>query len=130
MVLTDTASPFLLHLPVYVVFPRGDSFGCIGKIRVHGPDGGDGGPASAAALGTKPLSGVLAPYADKWDTNWNDHNMVTHAVFAVLGAKPKSAVGVLANGSVALTAFIPNDRAFQILVKQITGKSVVSEHNV
>jgi hypothetical protein len=73
---------------------------------------------------------VLAPYADKWNTNWNDYNIVTHAVFAVLGAKPKSAVGGLANGNVALTAFIPNDRAFQILVKQITGKSVVSEHNV
>ncbi|CAB4846414.1 MAG: hypothetical protein F2911_03350 [Actinobacteria bacterium] len=73
---------------------------------------------------------MLAPYADKWNTNWNDYNIVTHAVFAVLGAKPKSAVGVLANGNVALTAFIPNDRALQILVTQITGKSVVSEHNV
>jgi len=84
----------------------------------------------AAATGTKSLATVLAPYAGKWDTNWNDYNIVTHAVFAVLKAKPKSAVGVLANGKVALTAFVPNDRAFQILVKQLTGKTLTSEKAV
>ena len=85
---------------------------------------------TSTKVGTKPLSAVLAPYAIKWDTNWNDYNIVTHAVFAVLKAKPKSAVGVLADGSVSLTAFIPNDRAFQILVKQITGKHITTEAGV
>jgi uncharacterized surface protein with fasciclin (FAS1) repeats len=89
-------------------------------------------PASArsAALGSTPLATVLAPYAGSFNKNWNDYNIVTHAVFAVLKAKPSSAVGVLAKGNVALTAFIPNDRAFQILVKQITGKSVHTEAGV
>jgi uncharacterized surface protein with fasciclin (FAS1) repeats len=83
--------------------------------------------AKSAKLTTKPLAAVLAPYASSWDTNWNDYNIVTHAVFAVLKAKPKSAVGVLANGHVALTAFIPNDKAFQTLVEQISGKKLTSE---
>ena len=90
-------------------------------------------PASvkpAAALGSKPLAAVLTPYATSWNTNWSDYNIVTHAVFAVLKAKPKSAVGVLAKGDVALTAFVPTDRAFQILVKQMTGKTISTEAGV
>jgi uncharacterized surface protein with fasciclin (FAS1) repeats len=85
---------------------------------------------TAATLGTRPLAAVLTPYATRWDTSWNDYNIVTHAVFAVLKAKPKSAVGVLAKGNVALTAFVPNDRAFQILVKQLTGKTYTTESRV
>ena len=84
----------------------------------------------AATTGTKSLATVLAPYAGSFNKNWNDYNIVTHAVFAVLKAKPKSAVGVLANGKVALTAFVPNDRAFQILVKELTGKSIHTEAGV
>jgi hypothetical protein len=86
--------------------------------------------APAKALGTTPLATVLAPYAGSYNTNWHDYNIVTHAVFAVLKAKPSSAVGVLAKGNVALTAFVPNDRAFQILVKQLTGKTVRTEAGV
>ena len=86
--------------------------------------------SAAATLGTKPLAAVLTPYATKWDTSWSDYNIVTHAVFAVLKAKPTSAVKVLATGNVALTAFIPNDRAFQILVKQLTGKTYLRESSV
>jgi len=72
----------------------------------------------------------VAPYAKSWNKNWNDYNIVTHAVFAVLKAKPSSKVGVLADGDVALTAFLPNDRAFQILVKQLTGKTLLRERDV
>jgi uncharacterized surface protein with fasciclin (FAS1) repeats len=86
--------------------------------------------APAKALGSTPLATVLAPYASSYNTNWNDYNIVTHAVFAVLKAKPSSSVGVLAKGDVALTAFVPNDRAFQILVKQLTGKTVRTEAGV
>jgi uncharacterized surface protein with fasciclin (FAS1) repeats len=48
-------------------------------------------------------------------------------VTAVLKAKPKSAVGVLGNGRVALTAFVPNDTAFRLLVRDLTGRSLASE---
>jgi uncharacterized surface protein with fasciclin (FAS1) repeats len=40
----------------------------------------------------------------------------------VLSAKPNSAVKVLADGSQALTAFPPTDRAFRRLVADLTGK--------
>ena len=48
----------------------------------------------------------------------------------MLAAKPKSAVGVLANGKVALTAFIPNDAAFRLLVRDLTGKAPAKEQDV
>jgi len=89
-----------------------------------------GTAVKTATLGTKSLATVVAPYATTWNTNWSDYNIVTHAVFAVLKAKPTSAVGVLAKGDVALTAFLPTDRAFQILVKQISGKSIYTEQGV
>ena len=83
--------------------------------------------AAGDTSGTKSLASVVTPYANSWNKNWHDYNIVTHAVFAVLKAKPDSAVKVLADGSVALTAFLPNDKAFQILVKKLTGKMTYSE---
>jgi uncharacterized surface protein with fasciclin (FAS1) repeats len=91
-------------------------------------------PAAPAAKGhkpgTKPLSDTAATFAKSFDSDWNNFNVVSHAVFAVLAAKPKSSVGVLANGKVALTAFLPTDRAFQSLVYQKTGTFVTSEQDV
>jgi uncharacterized surface protein with fasciclin (FAS1) repeats len=89
--------------------------------------------ASAAAthkLGTKSLVSVLLADKSGFDTNSKDFDILTAAVKAVLKAKPKSAVGVLGNGKVALTAFIPNDYAFRILVKDLTGTSPKSEADV
>lgn len=59
--------------------------------------------------------------ADKsgFDHNGHDFDILAAAVGAVLKAKPSSPVGVLADGKTALTAFIPNDRAFQRLVADI-----------
>jgi uncharacterized surface protein with fasciclin (FAS1) repeats len=91
-------------------------------------------PAAAATkahpLGTKPLSDTAKVFASSFDTDWNNFNVVSHAVFAVLGAKPKSSVGLLANGKVALTAFLPTDRAFQSLVYQKTGMFIENEQDV
>jgi uncharacterized surface protein with fasciclin (FAS1) repeats len=87
-------------------------------------------PAAPAALKNQPLSEVLAPFGDSWNKKWNDYNIVAHAVGAVLEAKPDSDVAVLADGTVKLTAFIPNDRAFQRLVKDLTGKNVNKERKV
>lgn len=90
-------------------------------------------PSAAAATtapGTKSLAAVLTSDGNTFDHNWYDYDIVTEAVLAVLKAKPKSAVGVLADGNVALTAFIPNDRAFQALVKDLTGKTLTSEKAV
>ncbi len=90
-------------------------------------------PAAATKghpLGTKPLSDTAKVFAGSFDADWNNFNVVSHAVFAVLGAKPKSSVGVLANGKVALTAFLPTDRAFQSLVYQKTGMFIENEQDV
>ena len=49
---------------------------------------------------------------------------------AVLKAKPHSPVSVLADGTVPLTAFLPDDRAFQRLVTDLTGVRYKSESQV
>jgi len=88
-------------------------------------------PAVAkAAVGTTSLAAVLTAGGVAFDKNWTDYDIVTAAVLAVLKAKPTSAVKVLTDGTVALTAFIPNDRAFQKLVKSLSGKTLRSEKAV
>ena len=57
---------------------------------------------------------------NQFDRNWYDYDIVTEAVLAVLAAKPSSPVGLLTDGTVPLTAFIPNDRAFQVLAYDLT----------
>lgn len=86
--------------------------------------------ASATEPGTRSLAEVLTSDGNRFDRNWYDYDIVTEAVLAVLDAKPESAVGVLTDGSVPLTAFIPNDRAFQVLVKDLTGRWVYGEEKV
>ena len=85
------------------------------------------GPAAAADMGTKSLAEVLTADDGGFDKNNKDFDIVTAAVLAVLEAKPESAVSVLADGSVALTAFVPNDKAFKILARQVTGKKIKTE---
>ena len=83
--------------------------------------------ASASAstttpTGTRSLAAVLTSDGNKFDHNWYDYDILTEAVLAVLAAKPNSPVGVLTDGNVPLTAFIPNDRAFQVLARDLTGR--------
>jgi len=59
-----------------------------------------------------------------------DFDVLTEAVLAVLAAKPGSPVKALTQGGTALTAFVPNDRAFRSLVTDLTGKRVASERAV
>ncbi len=79
-------------------------------------------PGHAQARGETSLVEVLAADGTKFDHTWNDFDIVERAALTVLEAKPDSAVGVLADGSVKLTAFIPTDRAFRRLVFDLTGK--------
>ncbi len=86
-------------------------------------------PAQAAP-GTTSLAEVLAADGNRLDHNWNDFDLVEKAVYAVLAAKPDSDVAVLADGTVALTAFIPTDRAFRRLVSDLTGHRKATERGV
>lgn len=81
-------------------------------------------PAQAApTLGEQSLAAVLTADGNgTFDNNWYDYDIVTQAVLAVVAAKPTSNVALLTDGSVALTAFIPNDRAFRDLAHRVTGK--------
>jgi Fasciclin domain len=83
--------------------------------------------ADTGTLGSKSLASVLLSDNNTWDTNWYDYDIVTEAVLAVLDAKPKSPVGLLTDGTVPLTAFIPNDRAFQVLAYDLTKKWPTTE---
>ena len=65
---------------------------------------------AAATTGTTSLAEVLDVSNAAFDRNWENYDIVTAAVLAVLAEKPDSPVGVLADGSTELTAFIPNDR--------------------
>jgi hypothetical protein len=91
-------------------------------------------PASAHTRthepGTRSLAAVLTADGDTFDRNWNDYDIVTEAVLAVAKAKPGSPVGVLTDGTVPLTAFLPTDRAFRNLVADLTGTRYRSEAKV
>jgi uncharacterized surface protein with fasciclin (FAS1) repeats len=86
--------------------------------------------APANAAGNTSLATVLDTSNAAFDKNWADFDILTAAVNAVLTAKPDSAVAVLADGDTALTAFIPTDRAFRKLVKDLTGRTLKSEARV
>ncbi|HVK44263.1 MAG TPA: fasciclin domain-containing protein [Micropruina sp.] len=86
--------------------------------------------AQTTALGERSLAAVLTSDGNQFDRNWYDYDIVTEAVLAVLAAKPNSPVKLLTDGSVPLTAFIPNDRAFQLLVRDLTGRWIWSEKGV
>ena len=89
-------------------------------------------PARAATdPGERSLAAVLTADGNgTFDQNWYDYDIVTQAVLAVVAAKPSSNVGLLADGSVSLTAFISNDRAFRELAHRATGKWLNTEEKV
>jgi uncharacterized surface protein with fasciclin (FAS1) repeats len=91
-------------------------------------------PAAATAAPTptneRSLATVLTSDSNHFDRANRDFDIVTEAVFAVLKAKPDSPVAVLADGSVPLTAFIPQDRAFRALVDDLTGRWYKSEKRI
>lgn len=86
--------------------------------------------AAPKPLGSTSLVQVLMADGDTFDSNWDDYDILTQAVVAVLKAKPDSAVKVLADGNTPVTAFLPTDRAFQELAKSLTGKTYYQESGV
>lgn len=77
---------------------------------------------SGQPAGNRSLAAVLTADGNRFDANWYDYDIVTETVLAVLAKKPNSAVGVLTDGNTPVTAFIPNDRAFQLLARDLTGR--------
>lgn len=85
---------------------------------------------SDGSSGTTSLAEVLAADGQAFDHDAHDFDILEAAVYAVLEAKPDSAVGVLADGTVPLTAFLPSDRAFRRLVADLTGERIRSEEQI
>lgn len=83
-------------------------------------------PAQAADR-PKSLAQVLAADGHRFDKKWGDLDILDAAVMAVLDAKPKSPVGILAKKKAKLTAFLPTDRAFRQLAEDLTGSAPKSE---
>ncbi|GGO74326.1 fasciclin domain-containing protein [Nocardioides deserti] len=77
--------------------------------------------APAAKAGDKSLAAVLGADGTKLDKSWKDFDLTEAAVLAVLDAKPDSPVGLLTQGDQRATAFVPTDRAFRLLVKDLKG---------
>ncbi|MEI2821239.1 MAG: hypothetical protein V9E81_13980 [Marmoricola sp.] len=107
------------------------SIAALASISVLAP-AASGAPAAAesAKAANTSLAQVLTSDGNTFDGNWSDYDIVTEAVLAVLAAKPASPVGVLTDGSVALTAFVPNDRAFRRLWADVSGHRLHSERKV
>ena len=90
-------------------------------------------PAHAAPTqraGTTSLASVLAADGNHFDHNWRDFDIVDRAVTTVLQAKPGSDLAVLAQGGERATAFLPTDRAFRVLVDDLTGRHLARERAV
>lgn len=87
-------------------------------------------PAANASEGNRSLVDVLTSDGNQFDNDKTDYDLVTEAALAVVGAKPGSPVGVLADGNTPVTAFIPDDRAFRILVWNLTGTWYPNEEDV
>ena len=66
----------------------------------------------------------------KFDQKWGDFDITEAAAYAVIDADPQSPVALLADGKTRLTAFIPTDKAFRNLVKDLTGKKLGTEKKV
>jgi hypothetical protein len=89
-----------------------------------------GSAATSKHLGHRSLAAVLTSDGNRFDHNSKDFDIVTEAVLAVLAAKPDSPVSVLTKGGTRVTAFIPTDEAFRVLVYDLTGKWLRQESKV
>lgn len=86
--------------------------------------------AEEEALKTMPLTEVLNLPRASFDDNLGDYDIFTQLFMDVWGALPDSAVSAISQGDVALTAFVPTDRAFRKLVRHLTGTAPKSEEAI
>jgi hypothetical protein len=99
-------------------------------VALAAPATASDAPSSlAAALGVDPDSGVGG-----FDRDWYDFDIVREAAEAVLATRAdqgrSTLVAALADPDAEITAFLPNDRAFQVLEYSLTGTWEWSESRV
>jgi uncharacterized surface protein with fasciclin (FAS1) repeats len=91
--------------------------------------------ASAASPADAPAGSVLdllEADGTAFDSNWYDFDILEAAARVVVSAPDKggSAVLALADPSASLTVLAPNDRAFQVLARSLTGTWYRTEEGV
>lgn len=86
--------------------------------------------ADEETLKTTPLVELLNLKSASFDSNLADFDIFTALFMDVWGLIPESDIQQITMGSDALTAFIPNDRAFRRLVTFLTGKTLSNESNI
>ena len=86
--------------------------------------------ADEETLKTTPLVELLNLKTASFDSNLADFDIFTALFMDVWGLIPESDIQQITMGSDALTAFIPNDRAFRRLVTFLTGKTLNNESNI
>lgn len=86
--------------------------------------------AEEESLKSIPLTEQLKLKTSDFDSNLSDFDIFTALFMDVWGLLPESKIQVISDGNQALTAFIPNDRAFKRLVAFLTGKTLTSESNI
>lgn len=101
----------------------------LGMTAVAGPAEATG---STGPSGTRSLAAVLAADGSGFDRNPFDYDIVENAALAVIAADTdnNSPVRLLTQGDVALTAFLPNDRAFRMLANEVLGTERRTEAQV
>lgn len=73
---------------------------------------------------------VLEADGTAFDGNWYDFDILEAVARTVVDAKPGTTVAALADPSARLTVFAPNDRAFQVLAHDLTGRWYGTEAGV
>lgn len=76
-------------------------------------------------LGTTSLASALNIDQPVFDSNWENYDIMVHLVNRVLAAKPDSDLVKLKDGTIPLTAFIPDDFAFRGLAAYRNGRGVI-----
>jgi hypothetical protein len=85
---------------------------------------------TAPGAGTGSLADFLNGDGDRFDQNIFDFDLVTELIDAVVTADPESPLSVLAQGDQPITAFLPTDHAFHLLVRDLTDESLRDEEEL
>jgi uncharacterized surface protein with fasciclin (FAS1) repeats len=91
-------------------------------------------PAVSAATPVNAPAGsvldLLEADGTAFDGNWYDYDILEAAARVVVDGKPGTTVAALADPNASLTVLAPNDRAFQVLAYDLTGKWYGTEAGV
>ena len=90
-------------------------------LHTRDPRTGGRGRIASARAGTRSLATVLAADGNNFDKTWGDFDVLDRAVRTVLGRQAGQPGRGPRGRQRALTAFLPTDRAFRRLVRDLTG---------